>query len=118
MAMSAEERNARKREARRRRDAATGRIADLESFRKWCAANPERYKVLMQEYRRRNRKKEAARSVFRRAVMSGRVVRAEKCQECGGSPVEGHHEDYDKPLDVAWLCKVCHGKRHRKKEAA
>lgn len=37
------------------------------------------------------------------------------CQDCGGSAVDLHHEDYERPLDVVPLCEGCHFKRHGKK---
>jgi len=36
-----------------------------------------------------------------------------KCQGCGVNDSEAHHEDYGKPTEVDWLCKSCHGIRHR-----
>ena len=50
---------------------------------------------------------DTAKLVFR-AVRSGRLVR-EPCEKCGSTQmVEAHHDDYDKALDVRWLCHVCH----------
>lgn len=60
------------------------------------------------------RKQEAAHRVVFRAVRSGRLVRPTACERCGESPkrIEAHHPDYDRPLDVLWLCKPCHTREH------
>ena len=34
------------------------------------------------------------------------------CEICGKHNVQGHHEDYSKPLDVTWLCVRHHNDRH------
>ena len=33
---------------------------------------------------------------------------------CGVEPAEKHHPDYDKPLEVVWLCRTHHGVVHRR----
>jgi hypothetical protein len=54
----------------------------------------------------------------RAALKSGALVRATRCEDCGGTNKNpkralcGHHEDYAKPLDVVWLCQPCHSLRH------
>lgn len=54
-----------------------------------------------------------------KAVRAGQVIRPNACEQCGKVPrsdaerIEGHHGDYGKPLDVAWLCIQCHRGRHR-----
>jgi hypothetical protein len=51
--------------------------------------------------------------VLHQAVASGHVVKPDCCSECGKKGrVHGHHEDYAEPLQVTWLCSVCHGRRH------
>jgi ribosomal protein S27AE len=35
------------------------------------------------------------------------------CVRCGATKSLAHHEDYDKPLDVMWLCQPCHKQRHK-----
>lgn len=46
-----------------------------------------------------------------RAIKSGKLKRGLCwCGEIG----EGHHEDYSKPLDVIWLCRLHHRQHHLK----
>lgn len=60
--------------------------------------------------------KQSARRALAQAIEEGRVQRPETCSRCGsGGRIEGHHEDYDLPLDVEWLCCGCHGAEHRGK---
>ena len=51
-----------------------------------------------------------------RALKTGRMVRL-PCVICGDSKSQGHHEDYDKPLEVVWLCQKHHKARHREIDA-
>lgn len=44
---------------------------------------------------------------------SGRIV-AQPCEICGKKKnIQGHHENYDKPLEVIWLCHKHHRARHK-----
>lgn len=52
-----------------------------------------------------------ARRMVRQAIKKGTLVRPLVCEDCGGTSkhvIQAHHEDYDKPLDVRWLCTTCH----------
>ena len=40
-------------------------------------------------------------------------IKKSPCVICGELKVEGHHNDYSKPLDVVWLCKEHHVWLHR-----
>ena len=51
------------------------------------------------------------------ALKQGRLVRATSCTRCGApdrkgsdgrSTIHAHHADYNRPLDVEWICAKCH----------
>jgi len=59
-----------------------------------------------------HRKQMKAHAEVGRAVRSGRLIKG-PCQVCGSTVrIEGHHDDYSKPLEVIWLCRPHHGQRH------
>lgn len=56
----------------------------------------------------------AAHESLHRAVKQGRLIRSKDCKSCGANRrrIEGHHDDYKKPLVVVWLCGTCHKRMH------
>jgi hypothetical protein len=98
--MSPEERRAWK----ARKDPLARYITDRRARRRHVARHPQ---------------KSSARKSVAQALRSGRLVRG-PCEVCGVShgssrsdgttvSVEGHHDDYERPLEVRWLC----GDHHR-----
>lgn len=62
-------------------------------------------------------KREQARGMLNKRVQSGKIRKPSKCSKCGKEGyVEAHHDDYDKPLDVIWICKECHMNIHYSNE--
>lgn len=55
-----------------------------------------------------------SRSALNGAVRRGLIKRPLECSRCGTSDGrrEGHHPDYNRPLDVQWLCPPCHNIVH------
>lgn len=97
---------ARKQAARRK---ASGRPRNRKGYNaQWYRDNRERAKVV-----------NAARCAVYRAERLGELIRPYVCATCGAEgPIEAHHEDYAKPLEVVWLCRACHGATRWKHRAA
>ena len=68
--------------------------------------------IKKQESTAYGKKKRKAWTSVRLAVLRGELAKPEKCSVCKGTEprIEAHHEDYDKPLQVIWLCSPCHRK--------
>jgi predicted DNA-binding protein YlxM (UPF0122 family) len=67
-----------------------------------------------------------AQNLIEEAIKIGAIKKPAVCQECGSpgqqfkngrSPIQGHHLDYNKPLEVMWLCQKCHHQWHKKNRA-
>jgi hypothetical protein len=67
------------------------------------------------EYRKQHKKAYAAADKVQKAVKAGRLVKPSICSFCGSSRnLRAHHSDYDKPLDILWICENCHRILHNK----
>jgi ribosomal protein S27AE len=89
------------------------RQCDRDASRRASQRNPKTRRAKERAWRRRNPQKVKAHSAVAYALRSGRLVRPNACPECGEETlVEAHHPDYDKPLEVEWLCGPCHRVRH------
>jgi len=62
--------------------------------------------------------KDSARSQVSVYVKRGKIAKPSGCSKCGsGLKIEAHHNDYSKPREVVWICRVCHLQSHKKQEA-
>lgn len=64
------------------------------------------------KWRERNPLKRWAHLATASALKRGILVR-EPCEVCGEANVDAHHDDYDRPLRVRWLCRKHHKAEHR-----
>jgi hypothetical protein len=103
------------------RDIGRARDSNREHMRRARAKDPEKFR---ERDRRRapmkNRTPHArARFAVAAAVRSGRLVPPRECgRRRRTRKLNAHHADYSRPLDVEWLCTECHGREHRRGDAA
>jgi hypothetical protein len=96
------------------------------NIEKWRAHDRERAKLPERkaaDYQATKKKRASKPLRFRahwtvaNALRSGELVRS-PCEVCGAAEVDGHHDDYSKPLDVRWLCRTHHCEHHTREAAA
>jgi hypothetical protein len=107
---------------RHREQVAAREKAYKERHREQIAAYKKAYKAsargkdVDRRYEERHRDKHLARRAIDNAVQNGRIIKPDRCSECGAKCLpHGHHDDYTKPLDVRWLCARCHVEVHRQR---
>lgn len=103
---------------RYRRDIEASRARSREKATASMRRHRERRNQLQREYRSKAPEKLRAYQLVQHAIATKQIVVPEACSSCGATDrrLHGHHEDYYRPLDVEWLCTVCH--KHRHLEAA
>src|SRR5262245_33696338 len=87
---------------------------------KWYLLHPEEAKAMFRRNHQSRRRRKApqlrANDALRNAVRSGRLIKPEVCDQCKlavpARMLHGHHSDYDKRLEVRWLCETCHWAHH------
>ena len=101
-----------------KKDVGSHREENLEKIREYDrdrGKNKQRIKLSVEHnkaWRAEDRRRVVAHSAVARAIRSGALHR-EPCVRCGETKSLAHHEDYDLPLQVMWLCQPCHKKRHK-----
>ena len=79
----------------------------------WYRANPGKLNEACAKYRAKNPIKRKVYKKVQRALISGQLKKDVLCKYCGTyGALEAHHCNYDKPLDVQWLCVPCHRQWH------
>ena len=99
-------------------DATTHRNKNLEKVREYDRARGKESKrikaatEITRLWRAEDARRNVAHSSVAKAIRNGTLVR-QPCVRCAETKSIAHHEDYDHPLVVMWLCQPCHKQRHK-----
>lgn len=63
-------------------------------------------------WRKMDKRRVVCHSAVARALRNGSLI-PEDCEVCKSEKTVAHHDCYDKPLEVRWLCQSCHKQWHR-----
>ena len=91
------------------------RDANVERIREYDKDRPVRNGTLkaIEAWDTKYPMKRKAITTVGNAIRDGKITK-KPCEVCGATKVHAHHDDYDKPLDVRFLCSVHHRAWHKK----
>lgn len=89
------------------------KIAEYEKVRSQTEKRKQLRRFYEKKYRQEHPERVAIGLRVRRAIKAGKIIRPKCCSICGkeGFTV-AHHHDYNKPLDVIFVCQSCHKRIH------
>lgn len=94
--------------------------------RRNCNFRPnQRYGDENHFYRGGKNANDHSQNLLEQAIEDGKIERKYTCEKCGANVVfadgrtgiQAHHCDYNKPLEVMWLCQKCHHEWHKNNKA-
>lgn len=94
-------------------DATIHRNKNIEKIREYDRKRGNRQDYsYVKEYREKFPKKYKATNMVNNNIRNGNLVKM-PCEICGNTiNVHAHHDDYDKPLNIRWLCAIHHKQWH------
>ena len=96
------------------RESPAGKESQRVGKKNFLSRNPNAWRIYQERYYNKYPEKKAAKDALRMAVRYKKIDKPDYCSKCGEkSIIHGHHENYSKPLDVIWLCHLCHVAEHK-----
>lgn len=97
-----------------KKDVRDNRKDKVEYYREYDSSRGNRQDAsYMREYRQKYPKKYAAHMLVNNQVREGKLLKG-VCEICCSEVTVAHHDDYDFPLQVRWLCQAHHVQWHKK----
>ena len=82
-------------------------------FRKTKLPKEEQHRYGTGFTKEEQKKRIKCRSITNKAIQRNELIR-KPCEVCNGINSEAHHDNYNNPLDVKWLCFKHHREYHKK----
>lgn len=89
-----------------------GRIREYDRNRANDPARKKRQVKISRDWRAADPRRMRCHNAVRRAIIAGKITRR-GCERCDNIKAYAHHDSYDEPLNVMWLCQPCHKQRHK-----
>ena len=99
-------------------DANKHRLKNLEKVREYDrkrSKEPHRIALSKEQtkmWREADARRTQCHNAVARAIRNGSLIQ-QPCTRCASKKTLAHHESYDFPLEIVWLCQPCHKQRHK-----